>query len=112
MLKYDLYLNDILRAIELIENSLRDKKFEDFEKNPDLVDSNSMRLQVIGESISKIPSTLRNKYKEVEWEKFIQTRNIISHAYFAVNKKILWDLIKKDIPKFKKIMVKIKKENE
>ena len=110
MLKYNLYLNDILRAIKLIENSMKNKSLNDFESNKDLIDANSMRLQIIGESITKLPKIVKSKYKEVSWEKFLQTRNIISHAYFAVNAQILWSIIIKEIPLLKKYILKIKKE--
>jgi len=110
MSKYDLYLNDILRAIDLIESSLKDKSMNDFESNRDLIDALSMRLQIIGESINKLPKKIIDKYKEVDWQRFLQTRNIISHSYFAVNPKILWLIIKRNIPLLKNQILKIKKE--
>ena len=110
MSQYELYLNDILRTIKLIENSIKNKEFKEFEKNADLIDSNSMRLQIIGESINRLPDNIKKRHKEVSWKKLIQTRNIISHAYFAINKIILWDVIKKEVPKLKKVVLKIKQE--
>ncbi|MGD9275661.1 MAG: DUF86 domain-containing protein [Candidatus Pacearchaeota archaeon] len=105
MSEYNLYLNGILRAIHRIENSVKNKDFEKF-KQDDIIDATSMRLQIIGESIRKLDAGLKRKYK-LNWEKYLQTRNIISHAYFAVNPKILWSIIKKDIPKLKKVIKKI-----
>jgi len=55
MSEYNLYLNDILRAIELIESSIKNESVNDFESNRDLIDAISMRLQIIGESINKLP---------------------------------------------------------
>lgn len=108
--KYELYLNEILRAIESIETSLKNKNFKEFIEMPDLIDSNSMRLQVIGESITKLPESFKEKRKDINWDRFIQTRKIISHAYSSVNKKILWDIIKKDIPILKKQIEELKYE--
>jgi len=110
MSKYELYLNDILRAIELIEKSIKNKNFNEFKSNRESIDANSMRLQIIGESISKLPKELKEKYKKVNWEKYLQTRNIISHAYFAVSIEIIWKVIKKEIPKLK-IEIKQIKQN-
>ncbi|MFW5846919.1 MAG: DUF86 domain-containing protein [Nanoarchaeota archaeon] len=110
MSKYDLYLNDILRAIALIEKSLKGKKFEDFKKQQDLIDANAMRLQIIGESSTKLPNSLKKKHKEVDWNKLTQTRNILSHAYFAINVNLLWDIINKQIPLIKKTIQDMKKE--
>lgn len=111
MSKYNLYLNEILRAIELIEKSIKGKDFKDFKSNRETIDANSMRLQVIGESIAKLPKELKEKYKEVSWEKYLQTRNIISHAYFAVSIEIIWEVIKKEIPKLKEAVKEILKRD-
>lgn len=102
MSKFNLYLNDILRAIKLIETSTKNKSIEYFKRNNELIDATAMRFQIIGESIVKLPLQLKRKYKEVDWGRYLQTRNLISHAYFAVNADILWSLIVKDIPKLKK----------
>ncbi|MEK6824210.1 MAG: HepT-like ribonuclease domain-containing protein [Nanoarchaeota archaeon] len=110
MSKYELYLNEILRAIELIEKSIKGKSFEEFKSNRETIDANSMRLQIIGESISKLPKEIISKYKEITWREFLQTRNIISHAYFAVNAKIVWSILKEDVPKLKDVIQKIKRD--
>jgi len=110
MLRYNLYLNDILRAIKKIEFSIKNKDENSFCKDVDLIDATSMRIQVIGESINKIPLKIRNNFKKVEWGKFLRARNIISHAYFAVNPKIIWSIAKEEIPRLKKSILKIKGE--
>lgn len=111
MLKSKLYLNDILRAIERIEKSTEGKEFKEFKSDNELVDATAMRLQIIGESISKLSSRLKEKYK-IDWKRYPQTRNIISYSYFAVNFEILWSIVKKDIPMLKKQIKEIlEKEN-
>ena len=107
MSRFKLYLNDIFRAIDLIEKSTKNKKLEEFKLNRELIDATAMRIQIIGESIKKLPEKLKVKYKGAEWDKYLQTRNIISHAYFAVNSEILWSIVKKNIPKLKKEIRKI-----
>ena len=62
-----------------------------------------------GESINKIPIGIRKKYNEIVLEKFLKARNIISHAYFAVNPRIIWSIVKKDLPELKKQINKILK---
>ena len=109
MSKYKLYLNDISRAIKRIDDSIKNKTFKEFKQDYGLIDATSMRLQVIGESISKLPSELKKKYSGIEWGRYLQTRNIISHAYFAVNLEFLWLIITNEIPKLKKAIFSILK---
>lgn len=109
MQRYKLYFKDILLAIDKIEHSLKGKSKEDFDKSIDLIDMTLMRVQVIGESISKIPRDIKNKYK-INWDKLERTRNIISHSYSNINTEIIWELIKKGLPKLKEVINDIEKD--
>ncbi len=51
---------------------------------------NKARLQHILDAIS-----------EIEWREIVGLRNILIHEYFGVDENILWEIIKKDIPKLK-----------
>ena len=110
MQKYELYLNQILENIEKIENSFKGKNKENFKRDVDLIDMTLMRIQVIGENISKLPFEIKKKYPEVKWERIKDSRNIISHAYSNVNKEIIWDLIKIELPKLKEAINEISKK--
>ena len=103
MLKYKLYIKDIIDAITQIESVKKDKL--EYKYAWDII---LMRLQVIGESTHKIPSVIKKKYPELEWGKFYFLRNIISHAYTSVLPEEIEDIIKNEIPKLKEVIKKIK----
>lgn len=107
MLKYRLYCKDILRAIRLIEITTKNKTFMVFSKNINLIDATAMRIQIIGESIRKLPSELKTDTKEINWSYLEGMRNIISHTYFKVNSELLWNIIKEELPFLKKYIKKI-----
>ena len=102
MRDYNLYLNDIIRAIERIENSMNNVSKEDFYKNVDIQDAILMRINVIGEAVKSIPDDLKEKYKNIEWKKISGMRDIISHVYFGIDFDIIWDVIKNKLPILKK----------
>lgn len=106
MQNYKVYLRDILEAINNIEKSLQGLSKEEFKKNIDKIDATIMRVQVIGESIKKLPREFRNKYKNVEWDRIAKARDIISHSYFKVNLDIIWDLIKNKLQELKEAINK------
>jgi len=110
MLNYKIYIDDILNAIDKIEKSIEDLSEKVFEKKEDIWDATLMRIQVIGESIKKIPFRIKKKYPEIEWKRFSNTRDIISHAYSQVNKLIIWNLIKNKLSILKEQIQKIKDE--
>ena len=107
MSKYDLYLNDILRAVELIEKSIGNISYNEFELNQDLIDATAMRLQIIGESIKKLPAKFKQN-KKIKWKDLQELRNIISHAYFRINAQIVFDTIKNYLPELKQEIKKLK----
>jgi len=108
MLNYKIYIDDILNAINRIEKSIEDLSEKEFKNKDDIWDDNLMRIQIIGESIKKIPFQIKKKYPEIEWKRFSNIRDIISHAYSKVNKSIIWILIKNKLPILKKQIQKIK----
>ncbi|HPD81632.1 MAG TPA: DUF86 domain-containing protein [Candidatus Pacearchaeota archaeon] len=111
MLKYKLYIKDILDSIKKIEDSLKGKNKDDFDKEDILKDATYMRIQVIGESTNKISKEIKSKYK-LNWEKIERTRNIISHAYSYINSEIIWELIKIELPKLKEVINEISKKEK
>ena len=101
MSECDLYINVILETISKIENSFNSTTKQEFMSNYELQDATLMRLQVIGETIKKIPFNLRNKNKDIKWKKFEKLRNIISHKYDSVDYNIIWSFIETNIEELK-----------
>ena len=106
------YINHILDAIKDVEESLKDITKDQFIKNKDVKEANIRRIEIIGESVKNISQSLKDEHKEIEWTKIAGTRDKMIHNYFGVNLDIIWDIIKKDLPKLKKQIEKIKKDLE
>ncbi len=98
MPEYKLYINTIFEMIERIQSTLKDKN--DFLKDYEIQDATLMRLQVIGENIKRVPSTIK-KVNKINWRKFEKLRNLISHKYNSVDYEIVWNFIEKNLPKLK-----------
>jgi uncharacterized protein with HEPN domain len=41
------------------------------------------------------------QHRELEWRKIIGLRNRIVHDYFNIDVEIVWEILQKDLPKFK-----------
>jgi uncharacterized protein with HEPN domain len=107
-------LQIILESIILIEERFSKVDVPDkFVTSPEgvlLLDAVSMRLQVIGEltkKIQKIEPSLLEQYPEIEWDKIIKLREIISHHYEMVDHEIIFDICKNHIPILKSTIQKI-----
>lgn len=107
-----LFIEDILGNILLIEKSIENLSKSKFITNKLVIDATVRRLEIIGEAVKNISEKVKTKYPKIEWKKIAGTRDTIIHAYFSVDLDIVWNIIKKDLPKLKRQMEKIKEEIE
>lgn len=111
--RFDLFLEDMLDAINRIQEYIGDKTLEDFKKNYMVVDAVIRNFEVIGEASKNVPQHIREKYPEVPWSKMYRLRNIVAHEYFGVDYEMIWEIAIKHLPVNKAdIEIIIKKEKE
>ena len=96
-----IFLEHILESIELIEEYIENIDKDSFIKSKNIQDSVIRRLEIIGEAAKNLPFDFREKYNSIEWNKIAGMRDVLIHHYFGVDLKLIWNLIKKDIPKLK-----------
>ncbi|HLC20201.1 MAG TPA: DUF86 domain-containing protein [Candidatus Nanoarchaeia archaeon] len=104
------YVLHILEAIHNIEKSIKDCSQSEFAVNTDMKDANVRRIEIIGEAAKNISPSTKQKYADVNWKEIVGTRDKMIHHYFGVNYDIIWDILKRDIPKLKKTILKMKEE--
>ena len=80
-----------------------------------ILDAIAMRLQVVGEllkKINKVDNSILENYPEIEWNKIMKLRDIVSHHYEKVDHEIIFDICKNHVPRLKSTIHKIiEKEN-
>lgn len=100
----------ILESIELIERYTKNLSEDDFAKSIQIQDSAIRRLEIIGEAIGKFPEEIKKLNPDVQWNEISGMRNFLIHEYFGVSIHLVWNTIKKDIPKLKKQVTKLIQE--
>lgn len=114
--RFDLYLEDILQAIERIQEYTRTLDLEEFVKNKITIDAVLRNLEVIGEAVTQLPQEIKEKYKDIPWKDIQDFRIVVAHHYWKLNQERIWDIIENKLDVLKKqiedIIEKEKKQEE
>jgi len=103
----ELYIKDIIQAIEKIESYTEGFSFNKFTSDTKTIDAVLRNLSVIGEAANNISEETKEAFKDVPWTEIIGMRNKMIHEYFGVDEEILWKTIKEDLPVLKEQIIKL-----
>ena len=109
---YVLFLEDILDALEKIENYTKNLSFTEFADNGMAVDAVIRNFELIGEATKNVPEEIKEKYPEVEWKEAAGFRDVLIHDYFGIDLEAIWDTIKKNLLSFKRHILKVLKSEQ
>lgn len=62
----------------------------------------AMSLLNIGEHANALTRDLWAEYKDIQWRKIVDLRNIVAHGYGELRMELVWNLSQKEIPQLVK----------
>jgi len=98
----NVYLKHILDAISDIEKFMQGVSEEEFFGNREKQYAVLRALEIIGEATKNLSSELKTKSAGIDWKNIAGMRDKLIHAYFGVKLHLVWETVKKDLPKLKK----------
>lgn len=93
-----LYLEDIAICMKRVQEYTAGLDFDHFQGDYKTVDAVIRNFEVIGEASKNLPKHFKDKYTYIPWEEMYRLRNRISHEYFGIDYKIIWDIATKQLP--------------
>ncbi len=106
---YRLYLDDILEAIDRINQYVGDMDESEFSLDKKTQDAVARNLEIIGEATRNLPDAVLKEAEEIEWRKIIALRNMLTHEYFDISLPVIWDIIQTKLTPLKEACLKLLK---
>ncbi|MBW2330363.1 MAG: DUF86 domain-containing protein [Deltaproteobacteria bacterium] len=96
--EYKLFLKDIVKACEYIQEFVEGIDFDQFLKDEKTSSAVIQKFGIIGEAVKNIPEFIKQKYPDIAWKDMAGMRDRLIHGYFGVDYVLVWDTIESDIP--------------
>jgi len=91
----------IRHMIEAAESALRfisGRVRQDLETDQMLLFAVVRAVEIIGEAASKVSVETRKNHSSIPWDAIIGMRHRLVHAYFDINKHVVWVAVTEEIP--------------
>ncbi len=92
-----LWLIDIRDAVDHIKSFVEGLDFGAFDANAVVKHAVLHNLMIIGEAVSKLPESIKEKYPTIPWREVKGFRNYVVHEYFGLDADIIWQIIQADL---------------
>ncbi len=83
-------LEDIIEACDRLQSHIENLGFKDFDQDLKTQDAVIRVFEIIGEAVKSLPEEWTAKEPEIPWRQIAGFRDVLAHAYFAVNSSVVW----------------------
>jgi len=106
-MEWQLFIQDIYDAMQYIKEFVGTMKQKEFIADEKTRSAVAFKIENIGEASKNIPRAIRAKYKDLPWTDMARMRDKITHFYFGINYKVVWSVVKKELPVIEPAITKI-----
>jgi len=107
MRDFQLYLKDILDAINAIENFVQNMTLDQFKLDDKTSSAVIRKFEIIGEATKSISEDIRQNYTQVPWKEMAGMRDKLIHFYFGIDYNLVWQAVKNRLPQIKPVIRQI-----
>ncbi|MEW6143370.1 MAG: DUF86 domain-containing protein [Chloroflexota bacterium] len=107
-----LLIEDIWEAIARIERYVAGMTAKAFLTDDKTSDAVARNLEIIGEAANRLSDNFKQEHQTIEWPKIVGLRHRIVHDYFGIDREIIWQIVREDLPKLKSKLRPLRREPE
>lgn len=85
-----LRLLDVIEACERLQAYVQGIQASDFQNDLKTQDAIIRMFEIIGEAVKSLPDEWKETEPEVPWRRIAGFRDVLAHAYFAVDPSVVW----------------------
>lgn len=104
---WELFLRDMLEAARKVISYTDQRQMETFVADEMAYDATLRNLEILGEAAKNIPGEIRQRYSDIDWRGVAGLRDILAHAYFALDDETLWKVVRVDVPQLLNLLRQI-----
>ncbi len=105
--EWKFFVKDIYDAMQHIKEFVGTMKRKEFLADEKTRSAVAFKIENIGEASKNIPKEIKAKYKDLPWTEMARMRDKITHFYFGINYKVVWSVVKKELPALESAITKI-----
>jgi uncharacterized protein with HEPN domain len=105
--EWKFFIKDICDAIDYVKTFVGTMSFEEFIADEKTKSAVGFKIENIGEASKNIPRAIKSKYRDLPWTDMARMRDKITHFYFGIDYKVVWKVVKEDIPAIEPAIRKI-----
>lgn len=94
-------IHDMLETIEELERATAGKTFEDFQRDWLLRKAAERGVEIISEASRHLPDDLKSRHPYPRWRHVAGIGNVLRHEYHRVEERIVWSVIRDELPDLK-----------
>ncbi len=85
-------------AVETVLEYTNGYDFESFAADRKTYDATCRQLEIIGEASNHISEDFCAQHPEIPWAQIVAFRNVLTHQYFGLDERSIWDIVRNNIP--------------
>ena len=95
---YSDYVRDMLEAARKAEEFIGGMTLEQFLADDKTNYAVVRAITIVGEAAKKIPEQVRTRYPDVPWREIAGMRDKVTHEYFGVDLRRVYETVRRDLP--------------